>query len=305
MATESPSTHSQALIGTFFVLVAAIAFSSKAVMVKLAYGYHVDVETLLALRLAFAAPFYLAIALWIQVTGKNAHLTKQDAFNIIVLGTVGGYLPMWLDFSGLAYVSAGVERVILFLYPTMVILISAVLFGSRIGQREVFALLASYFGVALAAGAEVFTAQAAAPNALLGAVLIFLAAASYAAYLVASGKLIPRIGSTAFTAYIMLVVSLTSAVHLSLKPSHRAIFHQAPQVYAIGLLMALLATVLPSFLLNAGISRIGSNRAALMGTIGPVSTILLAWIFLGESVTAIQLIGTVFVVAGVLAISVH
>lgn len=303
MATQHPTHPSQALTGALFVLVSAIAFSSKAVMIKLAYGYHVDAETLLTLRMAFAAPIYLGIAAWVFATGQSAHLNRKDVFALLLLGTVGGYLPMWADFAGLEYVSAGVERVILFLYPTMVVLISALLFGSRIGRRELFALGVSYIGVALAAGTEVFAPKVASPHGLLGAGLIFFSALSYAAYLVASGRLIPRIGATAFTAYIMLLISLTSAVHFSLTPHHASLSGLPAPVYGITLLMAVVATVLPSFLLSAGIHRIGSNRAALMGTIGPVSTIGLAWMFLGEGVTLLQLLGTVFVVAGVLAIS--
>lgn len=303
VATQTPATPSQALTGAIFVLVSAVAFSSKAVMIKLAYGYHVDTEMLLILRLAFAAPIYLGIAVWIYRSGKIAHLTQKDVIAIVLLGTVG-YLPMWADFAGLAYVSAGVERVILFLYPTMVVLISAVLFGSRIGRREVFALGTSYVGVAMAAGAEVLAPQTASPHALFGAGLIFISAISYAGYLVVSGRLIPRIGATAFTAYTMLIISLTSAVHFALTSHPVSLTGLPVQVYGISLLMAIVATVLPSFLLSAGIHRVGSNRAALLGTIGPVSTIVLAWMFLGEGATAIQLLGTAFVVAGVLAISI-
>lgn len=302
MATQNPVFPSQALTGAIFVLVSAVAFSSKAVMIKLAYGYHVDTETLLILRLAFAAPIYLWIAAWMYRHGKSAHLTQQDVMAIVLLGTTG-YLPMWADFAGLAYVSAGVERVILFLYPTIVVLISAVLFGSRIGQREVFALGASYIGVAMAVGEEVLALNTTSSHTLLGVALIFISAFTYAGYLVMSGRLIPRIGATVFTTYTMLVLSVTSTVHFALT-SHPVSLSGLPvQVYGISLLMAIVATVLPSFLLSAGIHRVGSSRAALLGTIGPVSTMGLAWMFLGEGVTALQLLGTVFVVAGVLAIS--
>ena len=170
-------------------------------------------------------------------------------------------------------------------------------FASQDGKGEIV------IGVAMAAGTEVFAPQTAAPHALLGASLIFISAISYAGYLVISGRLIPRIGATAFTAYTMLVISLTSAVHFVLTPHPVSLTGLPVQVYGISLLMAIVATVLPSFLLSAGIHRIGSNRAALLGTIGPVSTIVLAWMFLGEGVTSLQLLGTLFVVTGVLAIS--
>lgn len=298
------SNYSTAFIGAAFVLVSAVAFSSKAVMVKLAYGYHVDAETLLALRMAFAAPFYLASAVWLYAVGKVDHLDRRDIGAILLLGTVGGYLPMWFDFAGLQYVSAGVERVILFLYPTMVVIISAVMFGYRIGRLEVAALAASYVGVALAAGDNVFAGQATG-HTMLGAVLIFFSAMSYAAYLVASGRMIRKFGAMAFTACIMLVISLTAAGHYFATPHHVDLTRLPQPVYVIALLMAVVATVLPSFLLSAGIQRVGSNRAAMLGMVGPVSTILLAWVFLGEGVTGMELVGTGLVMAGVLAITVR
>lgn len=293
----------QALTGAIFVLLSAIAFSSKAVMVKLAYAYHVDVETLLALRMAFSAPFYLILAAWLYFTGRAERLGRRDIAVLVLLGAVGGYLPMWFDFAGLSYVSAGVERVILFLYPTMVVVISATLFGQRIARLEVFALILSYVGAVMAAGGDVLAAGPALHQTVLGAALVFASALIYAGYLVASGRLIPKFGAMAFTAYIMLVISLTAAGHYLAIPHHADLLHLPHQVYGIALLMAMVATVLPSFLLGAGIHRIGSNRAALVGTIGPVSTIYLAYVFLGEGVNALQLAGTGLVMAGVLTIT--
>ena len=207
-------------MGTVFVLIAAIAFSSKGVMVKLAYRYPVDTETLVMLRMTFALPVFLAIALWVHFSGKSAHLTPRDALTIVLLGITGYYLPIWIDFAGLQYISEWVERVIMFLYPTMVILISALLYGSRIGQRETFALAASYVGVGMAAGAETLATGAAAPHALLGATLVFFSALTYAGYLVASGRLIPRMGTTVFTAYIMLVASIVH--YVLIRTAHRS-----------------------------------------------------------------------------------
>lgn len=304
MSNQQSSDPTQALTGAFLVLVSAVAFSSKAVMVKLAYAYHVDVETLLVLRMAFSAPFYLAMAAWLFLAGKVEHLGRGDILAMLLLGAVGGYLPMWLDFAGLAYVTAGLERIILFLYPTMVVLISAMLFGRAIGRQEVFALILCYAGVAMAAGGDVLAVGQLTHQTVLGAVLIFASALTYAGYLVASGKLIPKLGVLPFTACIMLVASLTATGHYVAIP-HQADLTQLPaHVYGIALLMAVVATVLPSFMLSAGIHRIGSSRAALVGMVGPVSTILLAYVFLGEGVTALQLAGTALVMAGVLAITV-
>ena len=303
MATIHTQQHTQSMLGAALVLLSAIAFSSKAVMVKLAYAYHVDVETLLVLRMAFAAPFYLAIAVWLYVSGKVEHLGRRDVVALLLLGTLGGYLPMWLDFAGLAHVTAGLERVILFLYPTMVVLISAVLFSRAIVRHEVAALLLSYVGVAIAAGGDVLAVGQLTTETMLGAGLIFASALIYAGYLVASGKLIPRLGVLPFTALIMLVASATATGHYLSMPHAAGLTGLPMQVYGIALLMAMVATVLPSFMLSAGIQRVGSSRAAMLGMVGPVSTIYLAYVYLGEGVGWLQLGGTALVMAGVFALT--
>jgi len=303
MATTQTQQTTQSFIGAAFVLLSAVAFSSKAVMVKLAYAYDVDVETLLLLRMAFSAPFYLGIAVWLFFAGKVDHLERRDLLALVLLGAVGGYLPMWLDFAGLAYVSAGLERIILFVYPTMVVLISAVVFGRTIGRQEVVALMLSYVGVAVAASGDALAVGQLTPQMLLGAGLVFASALTYAGYLVASGKLIPKLGVLPFTACIMLVASITATAHYLVLPHQAGLTGLPVKVYGIALMMAVVATVLPSFLLSAGIHRIGSSRAALVGTIGPVSTIYLAYEFLGEGVTLLQVAGTACVMAGVFAIT--
>lgn len=304
MATIYPQQNTHSMLGAALVLLSAIAFSSKAVMVKLAYAYHVDVETLLVLRMAFAAPIYLAIAVWLYASGKVEHLERRDLISLLLLGTLGGYLPMWLDFAGLAHVTAGLERIILFLYPTMVVLISAVLFSRVIVRHEVVALLLSYAGVAMAAGGDVLAVGQLTTETVLGAALIFASALTYAGYLVASGKLIPRLGVLPFTAIIMLVASVTSTGHYLSLPHPVTLTDLPSEVYGIALLMAMVATVLPSFMLSAGIQRIGSSRAAMLGMVGPVSTIYLAYVYLGEGVGWLQLGGTVLVMAGVFALTV-
>ena len=272
-------------------------------MVKLAYVYHVDVETLLVLRMGFSAPLFLALGIWSLGRESAPALSGRDIRLLVILGVLGGYLPMWLNFAGLSYVSAGLERVILFLYPTMVVLISAMLYQHKITWVEVFSLLTSYAGVSLAVGHDLTVMKSGAGDTVLGALLVAASALTYAGYLVFSGRLIPRMGSATFTSAIMLVVGIAAAVHFSLTSHHTALLHLPPQVYGLSLLMAVIATFLPSVLLNSGIRRIGSSRASLVSAIGPVSTIFLAYIFLGESITAMQLAGTGLVLVGVLAIS--
>jgi drug/metabolite transporter (DMT)-like permease len=293
----------QALIGTLMVLVSSVAFSSKAIMVKLAYDYSVNAATLIALRMAFSIPFFMALVVWMRYTNVNIKLSRDDVFRMIFLGVVTGYGSMWFNFAGLQYVTAGLERVILFLYPTMVVLLSTMLHQHKITKHEVFALVASYAGVILVVGHDLTMPTAAAAHTLLGSGLVLVSAIVYAVYLVLSGRLIPRLGAPLFTAYTMLIMSVASGVHFFATEDVSAALHLPSQVYMLSFMMALIATVLPSILLNMGIHRIGSNKASLVSSIGPVSTIFLAWIFLGEPVTLLQTAGTALVLLGVLAIS--
>jgi len=308
--SEKPPINHQAgnarhlFIGTLMVLVAAVALSSKAIIVKLAYVYSVDATTLIALRLAFSAPFFIALAIWARFSESRPTISKHDAWVVVILGVVGGYAPMWLDFSGLVYVTAGLERIILFLYPTMVVVISAVLFKQRIGRREIFALVASYIGVGLAVGHDFTEFKSGVGDTLLGASLVFASSLVYAGYLVYSGRIIPRIGPASFTAYNMLAATVASELHFMFSQDVGVLFNFPAPVYWLSLLMAIVATVLPAILLSVGIHRIGSSKASLVSSIGPVSTILLAYVFLGEGITWLQIAGTVLVLIGVLAITV-
>lgn len=285
------------------VLLASVAVSSKAIIVKLAYVYPVDAATLIALRMAFAIPFFAALAWWSSRQNHLATLSLRQWLAVFGLGAIGGYGPMWLDFAGLAYVSAGLERIILFLYPTMVLMFSALLFRQALGRRELFALITGYMGVGLVVGHDIEFVKGTVDATLIGAALVFASAVLYAAYLVLSGKLIPQVGATRFTAYTMLVATFTSGMHYAASQHTVSWSHLPSEVYLLSLLMAVVATVLPAVLLNIGIQRLGSNRASLISSIGPVSTIFLAWVFLGEQITYLQLGGTALVMAGVLVVS--
>jgi drug/metabolite transporter (DMT)-like permease len=146
---QSQTQSQQALTGTLMVLISSIAFSSKAIMVKLAYVYHIDAASLIALRMAFSIPFFVGLALWMRSSKTSTKLNREDVKMLIFLGAVAGYGSMWLNFAGLQYVTAGLERVILFLYPTLVVLLSAILHQHKITKHEKLALIASYAGVIL------------------------------------------------------------------------------------------------------------------------------------------------------------
>lgn len=298
--------HKQHLmVGSLMVLLSAITVSSKAILVKLAYAYPVNAETLIALRMLFSLPFFAGLAIWViwKAPNRRALMSKRDAWMIAAAGIVGGYGPMWLDFAGLDYVTAGLERIILYVYPTIVLLLSAYLFGRRIGKREVFAVIVSYIGVALAVGHDISSLQHDMHDTWLGIALVFASALVYAAYVVYGGRVIPRVGPMLYTAYSMLMATVASGAHYLSTHPLMALTHIPHQVYVICLIMAIVATVLPAVLLNAGIQRIGSNHASLISSIGPISTIYLAYLFLGESVSWMQMLGTGFVVLGIFVIS--
>jgi drug/metabolite transporter (DMT)-like permease len=269
-----------------------VAFSAKAVIAKVGYRHGADPATLLALRMAFSLPFFVAAA---AVTSRGrAPLPRPELGKIVLLGVLGYYLASVLDFYGLVYISAGLERLILFIYPTLVVVISALVFRTAITRRTLIALALTYAGIALAVKTE--TAHAGGDRLWLGVGLIFACALSYACYLIGSGRLIPRIGAPRFTALAMIVSTAAMALHfLIVGGSFRG---HSPLVYVDGLLLALVCTVLPVFLLSEGIRRIGAGPAAIIGAVGPVSTLALAHVVLGEPLHLLQAVGTVLVLVG-------
>lgn len=289
------------MAGIVFAFVAAIGFSAKAIMVKLAYQDAVDAITLLALRMVFALPFFLVVAARANRNKHSQPLTSRDKLAVIGLGFVGYYLASYLDFLGLQYISAGLERLILFLYPTMVVLISALVFKQRIGRTVLFALLISYAGIALV---FLHDMKATELDAVTGSALVFGSALAYAVYLVGAGHTIARIGASRFTAYVMTVACVACLVQFAV--THPLAALKLPvRVYGLSIGMAVFSTVLPAFLLAAAMRRIGSMHTSLIGSIGPVSTILLAYVFLGERMSPEQIGGSILVLIGVLMISLN
>ena len=314
----------QHLIAGAILVAGAVLFSTKAIMVKLAMRYDVDAITLLLIRLVFALPFFVAVLVWTKVVRKRTerleHSARSSASDstagterlgrlrdhlpqIFLLGFIGYYLASYFDFVGLSYITASLERVILYSYPTIVLLITAIVFKKKISIHQVIAVALCYAGIFVA----VWFGQSGEQNEdiLLGSCLIFLSAVTYAIYLVGSGQLIPQLGVWVFTSAAMIVSALCVTAHFVIARPPVGLFDHAWQVYAYGLAMAFFATVIPSFLISEGIKRIGASNAAIIGGVGPVSTIILASIFLGEQFTTPQMIGTVMVIAGVIYISVN
>ena len=298
LPTQSPSDSKRHLfIGSSFVLLAALGFSAKAVLIKLAYGYsnQLDAITLMALRMLMSLPIFVGVAIWHRKSNQNQALALKEWLRILILGCLGYYLASYLDFTGLHYISAGLERVILFLYPTLVILFSAIIFKRPVTLREVMALLFSYAGMLWVFQENI---QTASNDIFKGSILVFSSAISFALFLMGSSMMVKRIGSARFTAYSMTIACLATLLHYVCANDLEAL-NLPGQVYGLAFLMAIFSTVLPAFLMNAGIRRIGSGTASMISSAGPIGTLLLAYIFLDEPLSWAQITGTILVLIGV------
>lgn len=285
-------------IGFLITFIGSILFSTKAIFVKLAFANtDVNAVTLLALRMFFAVPFYLAVAFFYSSKSTNVKFTRLQWLKIIFLGFIGYYLSSLFDFIGLQYVSAGLERLILFLYPTFAILLNAFIYKKKINKIQKLALALTYIGIAIAYFGELRLDRS-NPNFYLGSFLIFLCAVTFAIYLVGSGRLIPKVGATKFTAYTMTAAAIGVLSHYFI--AGNTIQRFSTPVLGYGLMIAIVATVIPTFFISNGLKKIGSNNVAIVSSIGPVSTILQAHFVLGERLLAAQVIGTALVISGVL-----
>ena len=289
-------------LGPLYAVLGVFGFSFKAILIKLAYRWDaVDALTLLALRMLYAAPFFLAMAWWSSRAPGAPRFSRGDWTSLVVLGFIGYYLASLLDFMGLAYISAALERLILFLYPTIVVVLSALVLGQRITRRALVALLLSYAGIALVFARDLEGAPD--RTALwIGGAMVFGSAVLYAVYLVRSAGVIARLGSMRFTSWAMLASTVFVLLHFfALRDP--ALLAVPAKVHALSLAMAIVSTVLPTWLISESIQRIGANASSLIGSLGPVFTIGLGAAILGEPVHAIQLGGAALVLFGVMLVT--
>lgn len=291
------------LWGIAFALAGVVGFSFRPVLIKLAYAVEaadpVSPVTLLFLRMMLALPFFVAVA-WSR-RAQEPRLGARDWAAIAGLGFIGYYLASFLDFIGLQYVGAGIGRLILFLYPTLVLALSFLFLHKRPNRRELAALAASYAGIALVVSNQLGT-SAEGKLFLFGVLLVFGSALCYAIYLVAGSQMVQRIGSMRFTAYTMIVATLPAVLQFFLLEPVSALELPAA-VWGYAIVMAVFSTVLPVFFVAEALKRIGANHFALIGAAGPVTTALAGAIGLEEPITALQALGGVLVILGVLLVS--
>ena len=296
---KSNAWHDSPAWGAGLALLAALGFSLKAIFVKLAYPYGVNAITLLALRMGFALPVFMWVGLAEQ-RRAGTNLTSGDWGRLFLLGMLGYYGASILDFWGLQYISAGLERLILFTYPTLTIMIGVLFQGKPFSRREALAVVLCYTGIGFAFIHDLGLAEA--REVWIGGALVFGSSVSYALYLSGSAPMIGRLGAMRFSALAMLMSSAVTLLHFSLVQPFSAFVQPLP-VYGWGLAMALFATVVPVFAQSAAIRRLGAGRASLFGMVGPMLTIGFGWWLLDESISLAQMTGAALVVAGILIVS--
>ncbi len=293
--TPGPQAATRAVMpGVLLALAGTLTFSIKAIIVKLAYRHGVDPYTLIMLRMLFALPFFLAMAWWAG-RGKPP-LARDEWLAVCGLGFIGYYLSSTLDFAGLQYITASLERLIIYITPTLVMLLGWLLHGHRPGAGQTAGMVVSYAGVALVFGLE---ARLEGRHVPLGALLVFVSCITYAIYLVASARWVRRMGSLRLVGWATSVACLCCiAQYLVLHPAS-SVLVVAPQVIGLSILNATLATVVPVLLVMMAIERVGAALTAQVGMVGPLSTIFMGVAWLDEPFTAWTAVGTGLVVAGV------
>ena len=294
----TPDSKGRLGSGLVMALAGSIAFSGKAIIVKLAYRYNVDAVTVIMFRMLFALPLFALMAWW-SSRGQPA-LTKRDWRGVLGLGISGYYLASFLDFVGLQYITASLERLILYLNPTLVMLMGWLFYRRTFSRRQVAGMAVSYAGVLLVFGHEV-TLQGA--NVALGAFMVLASTVSYAIYLVYSGQLVQRVGSLRLVGLATgFACILCIAQYFVLRPASQLLL-VAPEVIWLSVLNASLCTAVPVLLVMMAIERIGPAMAAQSGMVGPISTILMGVLILGEPFTAWIAVGSVLVIAGIFVFS--
>lgn len=291
-------------IGVSLAVAGALCFSTKAVFVKLAYRLEVDTVTLLLLRMGLALPFYL-ITWWLSSRKGTVKQwgTPRSWLLLVISAVLGYYLSSLLDFAGLQYIDASLERLILFIYPSLVAIMAHFWIGTKVKGREWITIGISYLGLILLFGKQLATLTW-TPGFWTGVVLVLGCAFTFALYLILSQQLIPVFGVMGFTSMSMIIACLSVIVHYGIQ--HGGSFHLQHypwQVWAIALAMAFIATVIPSYLVNMAIARIGAAKAAIIASVGPLSTITLAHWLLGERLGLLQIVGGLCIVASITFLS--
>jgi drug/metabolite transporter (DMT)-like permease len=278
-----------ALLGTFL-------FACKGIFIKLAYAHGIGAAPMLMLRALFSLPFYLFMAIWLH-NKSGMKLSRKNLLQISGMGLIGYYLSSFLDFWGLEFISAGLERLVLYIYPIIVILILAFWKRKSISNRDKMAMAIAYVGIIFVFFHELQIHQTFS-NLIKGGLLVVIAAITYAFFVVMTSEKAKQVGSLSFTTYSMLSATVGIIIHNLLLSDIREL-QQPAAVYWQAVSLAIFSTVIPSFLMTKGIASIGASKASIMGSVGPIATLFLGAWFLGEPITSTQLTGAALIIGGV------
>ena len=292
-------TRGYLLAGLLLAVGGVVFFSLRPIFIKLAYAWVTDPVTLLALRMVFSVPFFIAAAVWVRSGTDHRPLAGHELLVVAVLGILSYYGASFLDFLALQYIPAGLGRLLLFTYPTIVVILSALLLRKRVTAREITALVLTYAGLTLVFAHSLEGEQR---NFWLGAALAFASSICYALYLVAGAEVITRVGSVRFTAYAMSAASAACILQFFALRPLSALDVPTP-VYGYAVAMAVVSTAVPVFMTSEALRRVGANTVAIIGALGPITTIAFGWLGLEEVMTPLQLAGSALVLVGVVVIS--
>lgn len=291
MHSQDISQHRRYLSGILMAGLGSVLFSGKAILVKLAFTYNANAETIIALRMLMALPLFWTIYWWQARRQTMSRLSLVDQVKIFILGFLGYFFSSYLDFLGLQYISVGLERIVLYLTPTIVLLISYFVLNKHITRLQWYALIVGYLGVIVV---FIQDASSTGSTALLGMGLVFASACSYAIYMIGSGEMVKRVGSVRMVVYASSASALLSVIQI-LFYEPLALFTQVTPIYWLSLLNAVLCTVIPMLLIMVAINRVGSPLVAQAGILGPVSTLFMGWAVLSEPITLLQIGGMILV----------
>ena len=267
-------------------------------MVKLAYQYDIDSVSLLLFRMLFSLPFYVGVWFYHRKKWKTKPLSKREKLGLLAIGFVGYYLSSYFDFKGLTYITASLERLILFTYPTIVLILTALFLKKKISLKMIVSIIITYGGMIIIFSDRGGITAGTNEELLLGSIFVGLSAFFYASYMVISYAFVSGIGSVRLTAYSMIISCFLVFIHFFITTNSNLFGYQT-EVYLYSIAMAVFATVIPSFMINEGIKRLGAPNVSIIGTIGPVSTITLSIIFLGEMLTLQQFGGALIIIGGI------
>ncbi len=276
--------------------IGAILFAAKAIVVKFSFQYGATADVILTLRMVFSLPIFWVAVWWSQRHSSLRPLIRNDIVKVCGIGLLGYFLSAYLDFLGLQYISAGLERVILYLTPAIVLVLSKFLLNKAIDRRQYLAMVVAYLGIILVFMHDIQINESGA--VVLGSILVFLAAVVYSFYLIFAGELVGRVGSIRLVALASASATIAACLQ-SIVLDFNQLFTQSTEVYRLAWINALFCTFIPMVCIMMAVQRIGSSMTAQAGTIGPVGTAFLGWYFLDEKISTLQLVGIAVVLIGI------